>query len=338
MATGERTSQAIRCSAHHCEKTKVITYTAVIRTLGQAGEKYQRLLDSLCSQTIRPRKILVYIAEGYPIPKETCDKEEYVRVKKGMIAQRALPYNEVETEYILFLDDDLFLPDNFVETLFEELKNNKADVVAPDIFPNASRSLKSEIMMTVSGRMRARRGDKKEGYKVMATAGFSYNKSPEKRSYISQTNAGACFLCRKSDFLKIRFEEETWLDQIGYAIGDDQIMFYKMYLSGLKQLTVFGTGIEHLDAGRNLGNKEKELKLIEGDYFFRKVFWHRFLQAPEKNVMKRIWNRLCINYFYGFGFLISALKGNKTTIVAKFRGLAAANAFFIFSSFCFKTK
>lgn len=304
-----------------------MTYTAVIRTLGRAGEKYQCLLDSLCSQTVKPERILVYIAEGYPIPKETCGKEEYVFVKKGMIAQRALPYNEVETEYILFLDDDLFLPDSFVETLFKELKNNQADVASPDVFPNALRSLKSEIMMTISGRMRARRGDNKEGYKVMATAGFSYNKSPKERSYISQTNAGACFLCRKSDFLKINFEEETWLDRIAYAIGDDQIMFYKMYLLGLKQLTVFGTGIEHLDAGDNLGNKEKELKLIEGDYFFRKVFWHRFLQTPEKNAMKRIWNRLCINYFYGFGFFISALKRNKTTLTAKRRGLAAANAF-----------
>lgn len=304
-----------------------MTYTAVIRTLGQAGEKYQRLLDSLCAQTVSPEKILVYIAEGYPLPKETCGKEEYISVKKGMIAQRALPYKEVETEYILFLDDDLLLPKNFVENLFEELKNNHADVVAPDVFPNASRSLKSEIMMTISGRMRARRGDKREGYKVMATSGFSYNKTPENRAYNSQTNAGACFFCRKSDFLKIRFDEETWLDGMGYPIGEDQIMFYKMYLSGLKQLTVFGTGIEHLDAGCNLGNKEKELKLLEGDYFFRRVFWHRFLQTPESRVMKRIWNRICISYFYGFGFFISAIKGKKATLAAKRRGLSRANAF-----------
>lgn len=302
-------------------------YTAVIRTLGKAGEKYQRLLDSLCSQTLKPKKILVYIAEGYPLPKETCGKEEYIRVKKGMVAQRALPYEEVETEYILFLDDDLYLPIDFINELFKSLNDNNADVVSPDVFDNASRALKAEMLMTLSGRMRARRRDKIFGYKVMATGGFSYNKSPEKRAYISNTNAGACFLCRKSDFLKIKFEEETWLDQIGYAIGEDQIMFYKMYLSGLKQLTVFSTGIEHLDAGGNLGNKEKELKLIESDYFFRKVFWHRFLQTPERNPMKRLWNSICINYFYGFGFFISSIKGAKATLKAKRRGLSHANAF-----------
>ena len=46
-------------------------YTAVIRTLGKAGEKYQTLLDSLVSQTIPPKAIIVYIAEGYPVPAET---------------------------------------------------------------------------------------------------------------------------------------------------------------------------------------------------------------------------------------------------------------------------
>ena len=304
-----------------------MTYTAVIRTLGKAGVKYQQLLDSLCAQTVIPDRILVYIADGYPLPQETCGKEEYFYVKKGMVAQRALFYDEVETEYILFLDDDLSLPKSFVEKLFEEMEKNEADIVAPNIYPHALRSLKAEILMTISGRMRARRGDKLEGYKVMRTSGFSYNKTPENKAYISQTNAGACFLCRKSDFLKIKFQDELWLDQIGYAIGDDQIMFFKMYLSGLKQFTVFGTGIQHLDTGNNLGNKEKEIKLIEGDYFFRKVFWYRFLQTPERNPFKQIWNRICISYFYGFGLFISAIRGDKETAAAKRRGLNKANAF-----------
>ena len=92
-------------------------YTAVIRTLGKAGEKYQTLLDSLVSQTILPKEIIVYIAEGYPFPKETCGKEKYVYVPKGMVAQRALRYEEVQTEYILFLDDDMYLPPSLAEDL-----------------------------------------------------------------------------------------------------------------------------------------------------------------------------------------------------------------------------
>ena len=82
-------------------------YTVAIRTLGTAGEKYQRLLNSLVAQTVQPASILVYIAEGYPIPTETIGIEQYIYVKKGMVAQRALSYDEIETEYILFLDDDV---------------------------------------------------------------------------------------------------------------------------------------------------------------------------------------------------------------------------------------
>lgn len=98
-----------------------MNYTAVIRTLGKAGEKYQTLLESLDRQTIQPSKILVYIAEGYAIPKETIGKEQYIYVRKGMVAQRALPYQEVDTEYILFLDDDVYLPETAVAQLYQYL-------------------------------------------------------------------------------------------------------------------------------------------------------------------------------------------------------------------------
>ena len=100
-------------------------YTAVIRTLGKAGEKYQTLLDSLVSQVIPPKEIIVYIAEGYPIPKETCGKEKYVYVPKGMVAQRALNYDEVQTEYILFLDDDMYLPPSLAEDLFKAMAKKR---------------------------------------------------------------------------------------------------------------------------------------------------------------------------------------------------------------------
>ena len=127
-------------------------YTAVIRTLGTAGEKYQTLLNSLVAQTIQPSAILVYIAEGYPLPKETIGKERCIYVKKGMVAQRALLYHEVDTEYILFLDDDVYLASDSVEILCRQLKEKHGDVISPDVFHNAARSLKSELMMTISGR------------------------------------------------------------------------------------------------------------------------------------------------------------------------------------------
>lgn len=304
-----------------------MNYTAVIRTLGTAGEKYQQLLDSLACQSVQPKDIIVYIAEGYSLPKETISKERYVYVKKGMVAQRALRYDEVKTEYILFLDDDLLLPNDFVEKMYSALIENELDVISPDIYPNDKRSLKAEIMMTLSGRMRARRYDEVWGYKVMRTGGYSYNKIPQKSVYRSQTNAGACFFSKKDDFLRINFQEELWIDKTSYPIGEDQVMYYKMYLNGLKQGTLYDSGIKHLDAGGNLDNVEKQRKIVGADIFFKMIFWHRFIQLPEKRGLTRLWNKICIGYFLSFGLIISFIKGDWDVLRIKKQAIGDAIAF-----------
>ena len=314
-------------------ENKVINYTAVIRTLGTAGNKFQALLESLEKQTIRPAKILVYIAEGYPIPKETIGKEEYIYVKKGMVAQRALPYDEVDTEYILFLDDDLFFPENTVERMMSLLQQEHADVISPDIFPNSSRSLPAEIMMRLSGRMCARRNDDYWGYKVMRNSGYSYNASPRKEVYRSQTNAGACFLCSKENFKKILFEQELWLDKVEYALGDDQVMFYKMYLQGLKILTWYKHGFVHLDGGGNM-HPEKKKKVIYADFRFKTIFWHRFIYLPDKCGWSRIGSMMAIGYTFLFTLLISLLKGRVDIFKLKFRAIKDAVRFIKSEEYC----
>lgn len=300
-----------------------LCYSAVIRTLGTAGEKYQQLLDSLNKQTIQPEKIFVYIAEGYPLPKETIEKEEYIYVKKGMLTQRALQYKEVDSEYILFLDDDLCFPDDTVERMFLLLKENNADVISPDIFPNSERRILSELLMTLSGRMKARRNDNYWGYKVMRNSGYSYNKNPHYEVLFSQTNAGACFLCKKVDFLRISFQEELWMDNEKYALGDDQVMFYKMYLNGLKILTWYNHGFIHLDAGNNMDvNKKKNV--IYSDFRFKTIFWHRFIYKPDNSCISIFWSFICIMYSLLFTLFISLLKLEIDIFKIKFKAIKDA--------------
>ena len=283
-------------------------YTAVIRTLGTAGEKYQTLLNSLAAQTIQPTAILVYIAEGYQIPKETIDVEQYIYVKKGMVAQRALPYNEVKTEYMLFLDDDVYLPPTAVEALYDSLIQHHADIVSPDVFPNASRSRLGKLLMAISGRMLARQDDGKWAYRVMRNAGYSYNSNPSNDVYWSQTNAGPCFFCRKKDFLKINFKDESWIEKCTYPLGEDQVMYYKMYCYGLKQLTHFSSGIIHLDAGSTTQSMNKVRTLIFADFRFKTIFWHRFIFLPEQALLLKIWDCICLGYALLFTLLISLIK------------------------------
>lgn len=297
-----------------------IRYSVAIRTLGQAREKYQTLLDSLRAQTWSPTKIVVYIADGYDLPKETISIEQYIYVKKGMVAQRALKYDEIDTDYILFLDDDVYLPPNSVELLFRQMLEFEADIISPDVFVNSERSLLSALMMFLSGRMRARLNDSFWGYKVMMTSGYSYNSHPTKDVYWSQTNAGPCFLCKKSTMLDIHFEEELWLDKLKYAQGDDQAMFYKMYKKGYKQLTSYNSGIVHLDAGGNR-NPEKEKMLIYSDFRFKTIFWHRFIYTPEHNVFYKVLACMAICYAFVFALLISMFRFRFDVVNIKFSAI-----------------
>lgn len=290
-----------------------MNYTAVIRTLGTAGEKYQQLLDSLASQSVQPDEIIVYIAEGYPLPKETIGKERYVYVKKGMVAQRALRYDEVKTEYILFLDDDVYLPPAAVETLYKELNENDGDVISPCVFHNHKASTRSKIIRTLTGKEVCRLWGSRWAYKVLATAGFSYLNNPTKAVYESQSNAGPCFFCRKEDFLRINYKDEIWLDETPYALPDDQVMFFKMHLCGLKVLTSFDSGIVHLDAGSTTANTEDRIaRLIYSEYRNKLIFWYKFIYTERKSLIGKLFALLAIGYVYAFQFIKYVLlcKGN----------------------------
>lgn len=306
----------------------MLEYTVVIRTLGKSGEYYQRTLDSLVSQTILPSAIIVYIAEGYPLPKETVGVEHYIYVKKGMLAQRALQYREVKTEYILFLDDDVYLPPTGVETLFRELCEHNGDVISPYVFYNHKQPLKDKVRLFLLGREVCRLFGTQWGLKVLLTAGFSYLNNPEKSVYMSQTNAGPCLFCRKKDFLRISLEDELWIDKAPYSYPEDQVMYYKMYLDGLKILTSYDSGIVHLDAGSSTGgNKNRTLKVVYSEYRNKLIFWHRFIYIPEKNIIKKMFSVFAICYAYGiqtFKYSLNAIIGNKEPFKAFIGGIKDA--------------
>ena len=302
-----------------------MNYTVVIRTLGIAGEYYQRTLDSLLNQTIQPEAIIIYIAEGYSVPRETIGIERYVYVKKGMVAQRALPYNEINTEYMLFLDDDVFLSPTGVEILYNEMIEHNAQVISPCTFSNHKVSWKSKIVQSLMGKEVTRLLGNRWAYKVLRTGGFSYNNNPVKPVYESTTNAGPCFFCRKSDFLKIRYEEELWLDETPYALPDDQVMFYKMHLCGLKILTSFDSGIIHLDAGSTMqASDEKVLKVIYSEFRNKTIFWYKYLYSQEKNLLMKGWCCICFGYMLAIQHvrsLVKLMKGKKTEVEAFRKGV-----------------
>ena len=208
-------------------------YSAVIRTLGLAGDKYMRLLKSLDQQTIKPKEILVVLAEGYDLPPERLGYERYVFSKKGIVSQRSFGAIEAKSEYCLFLDDDLEFEPTMVERLFKPIKNGIADVtfpIIPEMVPKTTKTTILSILTTSAVPMLTN----KEGQYTHITkgGGWTYNEKidfSKENLYEAQTAPGACYLVKTEYARKIKFEEEKWLELTSFSLPDDQINFYKYY-------------------------------------------------------------------------------------------------------------
>lgn len=270
------------------ESLKDFRYSVAIRTLGQAGDMYQKELDSLNNQTIKPEKIIVYLAEGYDKPKETIGWEEIVYVKKGMVAQRALQYEEIDTPYILLLDDDVFLPEDGVEKLAKGLLENEGDCIAADTFPSHKMSIKSKIMSFVAGWAYPHFGGD-YAIKIHHTGNFSYLNNPKKDVYLADNVAGPCSLWKKEALLGIHYEDELWLDSLGFAYGDEMLFFYKLRVNGGKLLLHYNSGIEHLDAKstRNNYTSDKERLRKRARAWFL-LWWRTGYSRSDRGIFDRL--------------------------------------------------
>ncbi len=236
-------------------------YSVAIRTLGKAGDKYQKELNSLNAQTIKPERIIVYLADGYQKPKETIGWEQIVYVPKGMVAQRALPYKEISTPYILMLDDDVFLPNDAVEKMAKGILENDADCIAADTFSNHKMSILSKIKSFITN-WSIPIYSNKWAIKIQHTGSFCYNNTPSQSYYQTQSAAGPCSLWKKDAFNKINFTDEQWLDQLGFAYGEDLLCYYKLHINGGKLMMCYSSGIMHLDGQSSRANYNKDpLKL-----------------------------------------------------------------------------
>lgn len=304
-------------------------YTAVIRTLGTAGEKYIREIQSLLKQSFRPKEILAFIPHGYALPTgfDGAEMVKYVRCDKGMIKQRSLPFSEVTTDYILFLDDDLELAENTVEILFTEMKGNDGDCITANVFPNHLMSTMKKIR-TATCYLTYPSVFSKYAYKVRGSAHYSYANFP-KNVMPSQSGAGACALIKKSVYDRIEFHQERWLEQFVYPLGEDLLFFYKIYKAGYRLLVSYDSGIVHLDSGTG---HLKDVK--KADYNSKMIWyllWHRTQYSVSKNKLEKA---DCLLHYYSswvyllFKELASAISLKSLWQVKnRFKALNEARAF-----------
>lgn len=286
-----------------------LEYSAVIRTLGLAGDKYMRLLRSLDNQTIKPKEILVVLAKGYNLPPEKIGYERYVFSKKGIVSQRSLGAIEAQSEYCLFLDDDLEFEPTMVERLFKPIQEGKCDITFPIIPEMVPKTTVNTALSIASSSAIPMFGDKDGQYtKILCNGGWSYNEHidfSKENLYEAQTAPGACYLVKTSESRKIRFEEEKWLELTSFSLPDDQINFYKYYKLGYKIMGMSNIHILHLDGGGS--NYARSLKATYSLAKHHVIFWHRFIFMPSDNFLFRFRSLICFLYWMTASNLLSLL-------------------------------
>lgn len=251
-----------------------MTYSVAIRTLGTSHGTLRRELESIHKQTVQPERICIYIAEGYPIPDFKIGREEYFPVKKGMVSQRALQYDEISSDCILMLDDDVELAPDSAERLLKQMEESGADCMAADTFKNHEMGFKGKLRAAVTGLVFPR-FNQKWAFKIHSNDSFSYINNPKKDYYPSMSAAGPCSLWKKDAFLNIHYEDEIWLDQLEFAYGDDGLFFYKLYVNGGRLFVSFNNGVKNLDAKSASKKYQEDPKKLYYRAYSNYLRWYR---------------------------------------------------------------
>ena len=275
------------------------SYSIAIRTLGTTGEKFQKELESICAQTVQPKKVVIYIADGYERPNFTVGKEEYVWVPKGMMSQRVLPYDEITSDSILMLDDDVLLAPDSAEKMLCAMVEHNADCVGADTFQNHRMPLETKVYAALTNLVFPH-WSQKWAFKIRRNGSFSYNTRPKSNFYWSQSCGGPAMLWRKDALLKIHLEDELWLDKLGFAYGDDQLETYKLHANSGHLGVLYNAGITNLDAQSSSGAFRKGT-----EYFFvrTKAMFMVWWRTCFKNGKDSAWTRFLAATAFSFKVL-----------------------------------
>lgn len=284
-------------------------YSVIIRTLGKAGAKYQKLLDSISAQTIPPSEIIVVLPEGYAPPAEKTGQEKFIYGEKGMVRQRHTGIEAASGEFVLLCDDDIAFPPNFMEQCHKRLQEHCADVLIPsrpedyEESQNGKTFLKTGLRMTyllLTGQVFPALFQRKYRYAVSPTGGIIAQFSIDRhKTYLAQSGAGGCLLMKRTTAKAVRFLEEKWLDDAAYALPEDHVFLYKTYLSGSKILYTPDIAYEHLDAASSMEGSLQRARQAKWLYATARnytLFWHRFLFLPSSSTLQKLFLSLCLTF------------------------------------------
>ncbi|CUO64868.1 hypothetical protein [Clostridium disporicum] len=283
-------------------------YSICIRTLGTAGEKYEKLIKSIGNLNIKPKEVIVVIPKGYEIPNIKADNQRIVYSEKGMLLQRIVGYEEAKTEYVLLLDDDIEFEANLIDELNLPIIEGKCSITFP-IYKDLL--LQGGIRSFISAATLSSVPDKKnknQFVKIMLSGGSRYNSNLDssKKYLYSESAPGMCVFARREALIKANLRDELWVDNVGYPLREDAALIYKSFLTNNKIIGVQGINITHLDGGSSENNRN--LKAAYANTYNQILFWKRFVYSNSKNKVNKFKSNIAIRYWAVATFIYLTIK------------------------------
>ena len=288
----------------------LMQYSVAIRTLAANVEVLKCELESIALQTKQPEKVVVYIAEGYERPQFQTGREEYVWVKKGMVAQRALEYREIDSDVILMLDDDVELAPNSAERMLKAMNDYNADCVAADTFKNQKMTWKQKLIALVTNGVYERRDDG-WAFKQCRNGSFSFNGDPQNAFCYTETFAGPCWMVKRSVLESVRLKDELWLDNMGFAYGDDAVESYKFFMNGFRCGVLYDSGVKNLDAQTSSRMYHKnDIKFYTRSFGLFATWWRMIYKSRDKRWLSALLFGLKAGWQFNLHVLLGLAKMN----------------------------
>lgn len=221
--------------------------------------------------------------------------------------QRLLSYEDISSDCILMLDDDVALQPDSIEKLLKAMEENDADLIGADSFESHRLPFKVKLYSAISNLVFPH-FSKKQAFKIHQNGSFSYISNPQKDYYPSQSCGGNAMLWRVESYRKLRLRDELWLDHFPFAHGDDMLESYKVWRNGMTLGVVFNTGIRHIDNRTASDGFRRSPDHVMNRTAAMTAVWYRSLYNPgDTGTMQKIITSMAFSLKMGWLFNMMAL-------------------------------
>lgn len=299
-----------------------IDYSVIIRTIGKAGEKYQKLLESIHALVPQPKEVIVVLPNGYEKPKEQLGWEKFYYSEKGMVHQRTYGFSICKTPYALVCDDDVSFDADFVDLVSKPVLNGTASISAGPLYSFLPKPGFQTILCCATASAYPTVFNRQNYCTFLPSTGYSFNRhlDDNKEFYYTQGIAGTCFFVNIEDVKKVNVAEEAWVDAHGYSAMEDGALIYKAYLMGYKICVVPAAKYIHHDAKTSMRNNSDAMMYSLG--FNRVVFWHRYIYRFRKNIFSKWWAVAMFKYHTMWTLILKKLRHSDSNYKNMSRGYA----------------